>query len=175
MTGKSVPTACLAFSLFAHFLLVHVNWTSTTVHGAEQVLMPADFDVAPLPSVDTLNLNQAVEQETGRDCAENSDADKGRRTLRQYITWVREAIEQRKFQPDRQGLEGLIGNARYAFTITAEGAFTDIKLTRTSGDALLDRTALLGILAASGVVKRPKITGRSPLSVTVAVKYQHSL
>jgi TonB family protein len=72
-------------------------------------------------------------------------------------------------------LEDLIGNASCAFTIMADGSFADLRLVRGSGVTRLDQTALLAVHAASGVVKRPKITGSAPLHISVTVKYQHSL
>ncbi|NCC05027.1 MAG: hypothetical protein EOM37_13530 [Proteobacteria bacterium] len=175
MTRKPVLAACIAFSLFAHFLLIHMSGPSASVGDANQILVPADFDVAALSNVDPLGLGHTVEQAAGHDNEEKNNPDKRRQALRQYVSCVREAIEQRKFQPSRQGLENLIGNARYSVTIAPDGSFNDIRLVRTSGEALLDRTAQLGILAASGVVKRPKIIGNAPLHLSVTVKYQHSL
>lgn len=175
MTRKPLLTACIAFSLFAHFLLIQMSGPSASVRDANQILVPADFDVTAVSSGEPLGLGHTVEQAAGHDNGEKNNPDKRRQALRQYVACVREAIEQRKFQPRRQGLENLIGNARYVVTIAPDGSFNDIRLVRTSGGALLDRTAQLGILAASGVVTRPKIIGNAPLHLSVTVKYQHSL
>lgn len=175
MTRSPVLTACIVFSLCAHFLLVHTKWTSTPTQGGEQILVPADFDVASLPAGDSLSLGQAAQPDSDSETGEKAQANRRRQVLRQYVTNVRKAIEQRKFQPDRHGLEDLIGKASYAFTIGPDSAFSDIRLTRTSGTPRLDRTALLAIRAASGVVERPKIIGSAPLHISVTVKYQYSL
>lgn len=175
MTRGALLNACVAFSLCAHFFLVHLSWSAAPAQGGEQTLVPADFEVAALPGGDALSLGQAQEQAAERDSDARGQADRRRQALRQYLAAVRKAIEQRKFPPGLQGQEGLIGNAAYAFTITAAGAFVDITPVRGSGDARLDSAALSAIRAASGAVERPKATGRAPLRLAVTVKYQHSL
>ncbi len=175
MTSSPVLNACVAVSLCAHVLLFQLRWTSEACSGGEQILIPADFDVAAMPSGDALSLGQAADPTEDGDKGEKGQASRQRQALRQFTASVCKAIEQRKFQPSRQGLEDLIGNASYAFTIMADGSFADLRLVRGSGVARLDQTALLAIHAASGVVKRPKITGSAPLHISVTVKYQQSL
>lgn len=175
MTSSRVLNACVAASLCAHFLLFHLHWTSEACSGGEQILVPADFDVASLPGGEALSLGQAADPSESPDKGEKSQASRQRQALRQFTAAVCRAIEQRKFQPSPQGLEDLIGNASCTFTIMADGSFADLRLVRGSGVARLDQTAMLAVHAASGVVKRPKLTGSAPLHITVTVKYQHSL
>jgi TonB family protein len=59
--------------------------------------------------------------------------------------------------------------------ITGNGNFTGITILRSSGDKLLDKTALNAVAASSNAVKRPAVTGRGNLSVSTTVKYQYGL
>lgn len=72
MTRKPVLTACIAFSLFAHFLLIHMSGPSASVRDANQILVPADFDVTALSSVEPLGLGHTVEQGAGHDNGEKT-------------------------------------------------------------------------------------------------------
>ncbi len=112
---------------------------------------------------------------TEADKPHQSAADKRRSLLAQYVHKVRQRIERHKFPPTAGNGSDLIGKAKYAFTITGEGCFTNVHLVHSSGVARLDKTALLAIRTASGEVKRPPATGSRPLFLQVTVKYQHGL
>lgn len=97
------------------------------------------------------------------------------RMLNSYLDLIKKEIENRKFSPVESMYYGLIGNAVVVFTITSDGIFTGIHIFRSSGNPLLDKTAVNAVEAASGKVKRPAASGRNNLRVNVTVKYQYGL
>ena len=88
---------------------------------------------------------------------------------------IKKEIDKRKFTPSEAAYYGLIGNVTIGFVITGNGSFTALTVLRTSGDKLLDKTALNAVADASNSVKRPAATGRQDLRVNVTVKYQYGL
>jgi TonB family protein len=102
-------------------------------------------------------------------------ADKRQRVFAEYLKEIRRAIEANKFQPPGGNFSDLIGRATCGLTVTEDGRFIQVHLVRSSGDPRLDTTALLALRASSGRVKRPPITGDTPLSLRVTVKYQYGL
>lgn len=97
------------------------------------------------------------------------------RLLNSYLDLLKKEIENRKFSPPESMYYGLIGNAVVVFTITGDGLFTGIGILRSSGNPLLDKTAVNAVEAASGRVKRPAASGKNNVRVNVTVKYQYGL
>ena len=92
-----------------------------------------------------------------------------------YIEIVAEEIEKRRFSPPESRYYRLIGNVKIAFSIDRYGRFHNITIVRSSGDALLDATALKAIKNTDGRVKRPAWAGTRVLNVSMVLKYQYSL
>lgn len=97
------------------------------------------------------------------------------RLMKIYLEMIAEEISRRKFSPEESKYYGLIGNATVGFAVTGEGLFSDIEILDSSGDELLDKTALNAVAETSGRVKRPAATGRKSVRVYVTVKYQYGL
>lgn len=95
--------------------------------------------------------------------------------IKKYFEQITREIENKRFSPPESKHYGLIGNVTIGFTITPGGQFIDIAVLQSSGDDLLDRTAINAVTLASGRVKRPVHTGRNSLRVNVTVKYQYGL
>ena len=92
-----------------------------------------------------------------------------------YLLYLREAVEKNKYQPPQSRYYRLIGNTTVAFDILADGTFQHIRTLRSSGDELLDRTALKAIAFTNGTYKRPTWSGRQVLHVSFILKYQYGL
>ncbi len=92
-----------------------------------------------------------------------------------YVEFVVAEIEKRKFSPPESRYYGLIGNVVLGFVIGPRGRFQNMRLVRSSGDKLLDATALRALAAVDGHVKRPPWAGSRELPVQVVVKYQYRL
>lgn len=95
--------------------------------------------------------------------------------VKQYLAFVRDEVEKRRFSPPDARYYGLIGNVLVGFTIYGDGTFHDIVVLRSSGDRLLDTTAVNAVKYSSGLIKRPAWSGRQALRVSMTVKYQYSL
>lgn len=95
--------------------------------------------------------------------------------VQQYLFYLREEIEKNKYQPPESRYYRLIGNTRVAFEILPDGSFAHIRILRSSGDDLLDQTALNAIHSTDGTYKRPTWSGRQKLDVSFVLKYQYGL
>lgn len=92
-----------------------------------------------------------------------------------YTSLVIDEIGKRKFSPDESRYYRLIGNVRVGFTIGPYGRFSNIRIVNSSGDELLDKTALNAVRETDGVVKRPVWSGRNILRIFAIIKYQYKL
>lgn len=92
-----------------------------------------------------------------------------------FLEIVVEEIERRKFVPDESRYYGLIGNVTVGFVVGPHGRFHQIGVVRSSGDALLDATALRAVRATDGLIERPAWAGSRELTVQLVVKYQYRL
>lgn len=95
--------------------------------------------------------------------------------MKRYLEMIAEEIDKRKFSPDESKYYGLIGNATVGFIVTGDGSFRDIVILSSSGDELLDRTALRAVADTDGKVKRPAASGKKNVKVYITVKYQYGL
>lgn len=118
-----------------------------------------------------MTLEQIEEQPVD---PEQDAADRRRAALSRYLDDVYRAIHDRRMRAasDRSNL---VGNVLFSLTIDGDGVFRDISMLRGSGESELDRDAEQAVHAASGAVPRPRLLGRSPLNIRVAVKYQFGL
>lgn len=120
-----------------------------------------------------LSLAAPISLETAEPAQPTTDnpADRRRAALAEYLDALTEAVHARRAL--RSG--HLLGNAQVRVTIAADGRFSAIVPTSSSGDATLDADALGAVAAASGAVPRPKELGTAPLTLVLTVKYQFSL
>lgn len=95
--------------------------------------------------------------------------------VKKYLFFLREEIEKNKYQPPESRYYQLIGNTRVAFEILPDGSFVHVRTVRSSGDTLLDQTALEAIHATDGTYERPSWSGRQKLNVSFVLKYQYGL
>jgi len=95
--------------------------------------------------------------------------------IAKYIHFLREEIEKNKYSPPESRYYQLIGNIKLAFDIKSKGQFNHIRIIRSSGDALLDQTALNAIVITNGKYQRPQWAGYQPISVVFVLKYQYGL
>lgn len=174
--SKNLWTACLAGSLFLHFLLLHTGYAPREVTGKGDITIPISFDVQPQTTQSGFALRQSISEDlaSGEEGG-NSPQARRKRALRRYLIDVRKEIERQKFLGAQECRKTLIGNVRYSLTITADGLFANVHLMRSSGDPRLDRAGITAIKNSSGKVPRPRITGTIPLNTTVTVKYQYGL
>ncbi len=129
--------------------------------GSDQIVIPADFDIAVSTPGNVLALGQEVEEDNEGENAEEAARRRKRLAIKSYLKQVNEAIERRKFLPGNGDLSDLIGNVLYTFHIRPDDTFSDIRLVRSSGNARLDQAAGCAIASASGVTKRPKFSRAS--------------
>ena len=80
--------------------------------------------------------------------------------VKQYLSMVRKAIEEPKYPTPESHPYGLIGNITFGFDILGNGEFRSIRIMESSGDELLDRTAVEAIEKGSG--KNQAATGNWP-------------
>ncbi len=97
------------------------------------------------------------------------------RLTKRYIEIVAKEIEKRKFNPPDSRYYGLIGNVTVGFTIGPYGRFHNIIIISSSGDRLLDATALRAVKDTDGRIKRPAWAGSKTLKISLVIKYQYRL
>ncbi|KAB1440266.1 energy transducer TonB family protein [Pseudodesulfovibrio senegalensis] len=172
---KNLLAASIAFSLFAHFILLEAHWTPSTSPGTGQTVIPISLESPGSPQSDPSSMHSAPtpEQEAGQ----GADAFKRKQqaALKRFLKAVRKAIESKKFDSATGISSSMIGNAVCAFTILENDSFAGVRLVRTSGNAKLDRAALTAIRLASGATHRPKIIGTGHIPLTLTVKYQYGM
>jgi TonB family protein len=95
--------------------------------------------------------------------------------LNHYLFEIREVIEKNKFIAAPSMYSNIVGNVTIKFSISASGMFSNIRIIESSGDRILDKSALSAINSASGKTKRPKNTGIKTIKASVIVKYQYGL
>ncbi|MCW2309612.1 TonB C-terminal domain-containing protein [Rhodobium gokarnense] len=170
MTDGERIAAAIAISLAAHWLILG-GFPATETEMAGDDMIVVDFSA---PDV-AMSLAAPITLEEQAPARESSAAraDRRRRALNDYLEDVSDAVHARRMAAGAAG--ALAGNARFALTIDAAGAFSNVHMLQSSGDATLDADARQAVLAASGVVPRPPILGSRPLALDLRVKYQYGL
>ena len=170
MTSHERLWTGITLSLFLHFMLLNgYKPTMTELENASAVTI-MNLDVSGISGNPDPGLNVEALQENKS--SEEELADQRRKIYLRYLDAVDCAIHARRLLT---GDRSLIGVARCAFTITADGNFHDIHITISSGNSVLDAAALRAVQAASGSVRRPEQLGSIPLPVSFSVKYQYGL
>jgi len=98
-----------------------------------------------------------------------------RTAINQYLLDLREELEKNKYILTEPNHFRLIGNVKIGFSISSDGIFFNIRITESSGDQFLDRSALSAVSGTSGKTKRPKNTGAKNIQTSAVIKYQYGL
>jgi TonB family protein len=169
--------AAIAVSVILHLYLLKVNFTFEE-GGRGEIKIPVIF----IPEAKKIPMEKPSKNEKQITLPDDKPSSGGyystynkNKLMNSYLELIRKEISNRKFSPLESMSYGLLGNAIVGFTITGNGDFIGIKILRSSGDPLLDKTALNAVSASSGKVKRPAASGRDDVRVNVAVKYQYGL
>lgn len=88
-----------------------------------------------------------------------------------YFSRMKERIEQGWVYPQRAKIENLSGNLRLKFTIGRDGRLVDIKILRSSGEAVLDESALNAVKAAAPYAPFPEHWQLEKIHVTTTFEY----
>ncbi len=88
-----------------------------------------------------------------------------------YREQIREKITQHKFYPARARRMRRQGTVVVAFTIQADGHFTDLKIKRQSGTPALDRAALSSIKKIKRFPAFPDNISRKQWSFEIPINY----
>jgi len=167
----------IAVSIVIHFYLLKINFAFTE-GGRGEIEIPVTFipDAKRTAPEKSSSKEKLITLPDDKPAAEGYYTAYNRsRMLNSYLDLLKKEIENRKFSPAESMYYGLIGNAVVVFTITGDGLFTGLRIFRSSGNPLLDKTAVNAVEAASGKVKRPAASGKNNIRVNVTVKYQYGL
>ena len=94
--------------------------------------------------------------------------------LAEYNKAVAEEIGKNKRYPafaQRHNIEGVV---RVTFIIEVDGTFSDIKITRSSGNRMLDDAAIQSVKSSSGKVKKPEEIARLRIQRSVVIRFELS-
>lgn len=167
----------IAISLLVHLYFFRMN-LSVIEEGSAGVEIPVTFIPDAKRTIPEKTLNEqkqiTVPEEKSSAGGYYKSYDRNR-IVNSYLELIKKEIDKKKFSPSEAAYYGLIGNVTIGFVITGNGSFTALTVLRSSGDKLLDKTALNAVADASNSVKRPAATGRQDLRVNVTVKYQYGL
>lgn len=172
--------AGLLFSTLLHLVLL-AQETSFFGHAPEmfgeipvsiQQHMPDHESTKPVKQMDPIskNVGSSKGDRTGTGTAFNPSS-----LIKSYLEYITEVIHDHRFVPSSRRYAGLIGNASFRIIIEADGRFNDIQMVSSSGNTLLDETALNAIQSVNGRIKRPDWTGKHTIRAVITVKYQHDL
>jgi protein TonB len=89
-----------------------------------------------------------------------------------YLNTVREELAANQRYPLAARKLNHEGSVVVSFVIDAQGAFSSIKVERSSGSDLLDEAALECVSRLSGKVPRPEATGDLALPLKTSLRYQ---
>lgn len=170
MTDGERLALAVTLSLAVHYALARPLPEAT---GSDVVDLGA-IEVASAAAGGGLAPPIAVEAATPspRDASAEA-ADRRLQARRAYVERLSDAIHAHRMARAPGGQ--LVGNAVFVVEIAADGRFTRVEMLRSSGEAALDVDARHAVEAASGVVPRPRLLGREPMSLTFVVKYQFGL
>lgn len=167
----------LSVSLIFHFFFIVMDLDVSPAETGEYIEMPVhftSFQKTKIKKKPLKRIQKTVPLKTGNGKGIPASY-KYDELIKKYLFCLREEIEKNKYAPSGSRYYGLIGNVAIACSITGAGRFRNVKIIRSSGDALLDRTALKSIEKTDGTYKRPSWTGRKSLRVIYTIKYQYGL
>lgn len=181
MSDTHLKICCLMMSCFIHWIIFGASFSPVVNSYGNLELTPLNISRGTACVKPSFALQQLVEQRTDSD-----DTDPGgqhgensrKQILTLYLKQVAEEINRCKFlsaDMNEDQMKRLIGNAQYEFSIDAAGKFYGIRMTRSSGNPLIDKASRAAIVLAGQRVKRPEETGTAPISLKLAVKFQYGL
>jgi len=173
MSASHLRVFCLLASCFIHWLVLGFHWAPAV--SLTPGLSRIPFESAGAAPADSPGFALQQMADPMSDPRERTGADRQKEILAQYLKQVRTEINRRKFLEAGMDRDQMIGNVAFAFEIDATGFFHAIRLIRSSGSPLMDRSARTAIRLASHKVRRPKSTGTRTLALRVTVKYQYGL
>jgi protein TonB len=91
-----------------------------------------------------------------------------------YVTRIRQSIEVEWQYPEVAKRYGLQGKLALEFTILGNGQLQGLRLTRSSGSALLDEEGLRAIKAAAPFPPIPPWIKPNPLPISATMEYRDS-
>lgn len=168
----------LAISVAAHLLFFSIEGNLFSSVKEKYVEIPVSLDT-PVPvgegkSIPEMEQPDSFKEKGGPGVSTGTRFHRSNMTDR-FIEYLSEVIHANRFEPENMKYANLIGNVMVGFTVESDGSFHAIRVLSSSGDPVLDATAVRAIAALSGRVKRPSWTGTDPISAAVVVKYQHDL
>lgn len=170
MTDGERFALAVALSLAMHWAIARPMPEATT----SDVIDLGAFEVASAAVGTALAPPIAVEAVAANARDPSPDAaDRRLQARRAYVEQLCDAIHARRMTRARGGQ--LVGNAVFVVEIGGDGRFTRVEMQHGSGEDSLDADARRAVETASGIVPRPPILGRDPLTLTVVVKYQLGL
>ncbi|WP_020586916.1 TonB C-terminal domain-containing protein [Desulfobacter curvatus] len=181
MSDAHLKVCCLLLSCFIHWILLGLSFSPALSPYGNIELTPFNISRGAPCVKPSFALQQLVEQTVDSndpDADGQSGENHRKQILSLYLKQVKEEINRCKFlseDMDKEQMNQLIGNAQYAFSIDAAGKFYGIHITRSSGNALIDKASKSAIVLAGQRVKRPEETGTAPISLELAIKFQYGL
>lgn len=170
MTDGERFALAVALSLAVHWASARPIPEATTSDAIDL----GAFEVASAAVGTALAPPIAVEAATPNARDPSADAaDRRLQARRAYVEQLSDAIHARRMARASGGR--LVGNAVFVVEIGGDGRFTRIEMQHGSGEGALDADARHAVETANGVVPRPRLLGRDPLTLTVVVKYQFGL
>ncbi|WP_394708425.1 energy transducer TonB [uncultured Desulfuromusa sp.] len=161
---------------------------STLTSKGEEVRIPIEFSpigqkikahqytTSEIDEIKKL-LNEAIASKAVTPQKKNSaySLNQAKAILRRYLQTIREEIEKNKKATATAGYSNWIGNVKVGFSISRNGLFSNVQILDSSGNKLLDQSAMEAINKASGKIKRPKSTGSKTIQTSAVIKYQYGL
>ena len=172
--------AAIGISLVLHLYIINIDTGFNPENGTYieiPVTLIPESEVHERARPATVQENQISMPQPVKTVPGSGIRTKGYRDIliKKYLSFIRDEIQERKFAPPDSKYYGLIGNVLVGFTVYADGTFHNIIVLRSSGDSLLDATAIKAVKSCSGKIKRPAWTGNQELRVSMTIKYQYSL
>ncbi len=178
MGKNKIFILALALSILIHLNLVSIELDVIQKGGEKQISIPVTF----IPKVEKKisDPNNSPQKKRAIPSAVKSGkgilaSDYKNSLISKYLFFLREEIEKNKYHPLESQYYGLIGNVKMAFDITGDGSFDNVRVVRSSGDDLLDKTALKAVYFTNGKYIRPVWSGHQRLSAAFVLKYQYGL
>lgn len=194
---NNILAVALIISFVVHFFLLQAD--VDTIRIDEEIIVPSEEKVIQIPiefipTTQTVTARQYSVSEIDavkKMVTEIDDSkplpkaqikrtgsyslNRTKTALNHYLFEIREVIEKNKFIAAPSMYSNIVGNVTIKFSISASGMFSNIRIIESSGDRILDKSALSAINSANGIISRPKNTGIKLIKASVVVKYQYGL
>ena len=191
---NNILLVSLIISCILHFTLlqtesgiVGLGAESTFTSTGEEIRIPIEFipsgkkitthqyTTSEIDEVKKL-LNEAIESKVVPKKTNGIYSfNRAKAILRRYLQSIREEIEKNKRATATADYSKWVGNVKVGFSILRNGLFSNVQILESSGNKLLDQSAIEAINKASGKTKRPPNTGRKKIQTSAVIKYQYGL